>query len=51
MGLVLGLTAGLAIAVLRELRETGLRTGVDVRRPCWSAIPGLSAPVAPGPRA
>jgi len=32
VGLVLGLTAGLAIAVLRELRETGLRTGVDVRR-------------------
>ncbi len=31
VGLVLGLMAGLGFAVLRELRETGFRTGEDVR--------------------
>ncbi len=31
VGMVLGLMVGLGIAVLRELRETGFRTGDDVR--------------------
>ena len=38
-GLVLGLLAGLALAGWRELRETGIRSGEDVRR--LSSVPFL----------
>lgn len=46
-GLVLGMMLGLAIAVLREYRETGFRTGADIERVARLAFLGYMPALKP----